>query len=395
MISPKALIVSICFSFFIYLEYFGISVKVINTIFALSSFILLLQLTKKELFQSGFFIGVLWFWWIALSFTYYDLSYLIPIVIIFLGFAYGMLFYTIGVTTNIFIKIGIVFLLSFIEPFGFNWLKPELLFINSYLGTSKIEFFIILFLSALLVHYKKNIQSISIYFTGILFLYFFNIFSYSQITASDLKIYQFNTKIDQEKRWDKKYKPTIIGTNFNVIEDAIKNNYDLIIFPETAFPLILNHQKELLKKLDEYSQKITILTGALYEKENKLYNSSYLFNKKQVVVANKVVLVPFGEAVPFPEKIRNLINDIFYGGAKDYQVAVQPTTFDIKGYKFRNAICYEATTDAIFQNLDAKYMIAISNNAWFTPSIEPALQKLLLQYYAKKYNIYIYSVSNS
>ena len=48
--------------------------------------------------------------------------------------------------------------------------------------------------------------------------------------------------------------------------------------------------------------------------------------------------------------------------------------------KFRNAICYEATTDKIFENLgDTKYMIAISNNAWFTPSIEPTLQHLFFK----------------
>ena len=35
-------------------------------------------------------------------------------------------------------------------------------------------------------------------------------------------------------------------------------------------------------------------------------------------------------------------------------------------------------------------MIVISNNAWFTPSIEPILQKQLLRYYAKKYGISIY-----
>jgi len=62
--------------------------------------------------------------------------------------------------------------------------------------------------------------------------------------------------------------------------------------------------------------------------------------------------------------------------------------------KFRNAICYEATTNKIFNNLDTKYMIAISNNAWFSPSIQPTLQKLLFKYYENKYNVKIFSVTN-
>ena len=90
-----------------------------------------------------------------------------------------------------------------------------------------------------------------------------------------------------------------------------------------------------------------------------------------------------------------IINNIFYEGASDYSKALAPTDFIIKGEKFRNAICYEATTDKIFENLnDTKYMIAISNNAWFIPSIEPTLQDLLLKYYSKKYGVMIFHMVN-
>ncbi len=90
-----------------------------------------------------------------------------------------------------------------------------------------------------------------------------------------------------------------------------------------------------------------------------------------------------------------MINDIFYNGATDYSKASSPINFIIQGEKYRNAICYEGTTDKIFENLgDTKYMIMISNNAWFTPSIEPTLQHLLLKYYSKKYSVTIFHVVN-
>ncbi|MCF6254557.1 MAG: DUF5718 family protein [Thiomicrorhabdus sp.] len=41
-----------------------------------------------------------------------------------------------------------------------------------------------------------------------------------------------------------------------------------------------------------------------------------------------------------------------------------------------------------------KQMIVLSNNGWFTPSIEPTLQKLLLIYYNKKYDTTIYHSVN-
>jgi apolipoprotein N-acyltransferase len=120
-----------------------------------------------------------------------------------------------------------------------------------------------------------------------------------------------------------------------------------------------------------------------------------MFKNGNIKIARKVVLVPFGESIPLPKILRDLINAYFYNGARDYSVALEPTTFNINGINFRNAICYEATTDKIFNKLDTSFIIATSNNAWFTPSIEPTLQNLLLKYYAKKYNVIIYHSSNS
>lgn len=398
MFTIKSLFTSLLFTLFIYLEYIGLSCKFLNTILALNAFLLVFQLSKKELFLSGFSIGILWFWWIGYSFIYYELSFLIPFVIIAIGLVYGALFYLVGIINNTYYKIASLFLLSYIEPFGFNWFKIELPFINSYLGTSKLEFLTILIISALFIKYNDKYKKITIlsYAIVILSLFFINKFtiSHNNIQQPPLTITKYNTKIPQEEKWDRNYKKDIIKNNFNAIEFAIQNNNDLIILPETAFPLILNHQEVLLNKLLKYSQQIAIITGSLYEKDNLLYNSSYLFQNGTLEIANKVVLVPFGEAVPFPEKIRNWINDTFYNGAEDYVTASEPTTFTIKNVKFRNAICYEATTDKIYTNIDTPYTIAISNNGWFTPSIQPTLQKLLFQYYENKYNIMIIDISN-
>ncbi len=291
---------------------------------------------------------------------------------------------------------GYIFALSFINPFGFNWFKLELPFINSYLGTSKIEFFIVLVAIALFLQYKEHYQrkSITGLFLVLCLLSGYNSFTQNEIPKPHIKIMEYQTSIDQNEKWDKLYKQKIVENNLLAIQKAIEDKNDLIILPETAFPLVLNRTYTISEKLLDLSYQISIMTGSLYEKEGLYYNSTYLYQKGQVEVAHKVVLVPFGEAIPLPEKIRNLINDIFYNGASDYETAKSPTTFTIKGVKFRNAICYEATTDDIYQNLDTPYVIATSNNAWFTPSIQPVLQKLLMKYYQKKYNLHYFNVTN-
>ncbi|MEA2018535.1 MAG: apolipoprotein N-acyltransferase [Campylobacterota bacterium] len=396
MLTYKSILLSIFLSTFIYLEYFNISIKWLDTFFVLSGFILLFKLSKKELFSSGFLIGILWFWWISYSFIHYELSYLIPIIIISIASIYGLLFYFIGFFKNIYLKILYIFSISFIEPFQFNWFKIELPLINSYLGTSKLEFLILLIITALLIQYRDSYTKLSIfgYMSIITILYFYNINSKVVINKPDLKIYEYQTSLSQDIKWDIKYKKDIVNDNLTVIKNAISNNYDIIILPETAFPLILNNQENIMKELLIYSKKISIVLGSLYQENEKYYNSTYLFSNNNMQVAHKVVLVPFGEAVPFPEKIRDWINNTFYNGAQDYITATKATTFNINGIKFRNAICYEATTDDIYTNLDTNYVIAISNNAWFTPSIQPTLQKLLMKYYSFKYDLLIYNVTN-
>jgi len=395
MFTYKSLLTTLYFTFFLYSSYLGYDLYFLNTVFALMGLVSLFTLTKKELFATGFFISVLWFWWIGYSFVYYDLIFLIPFILLAIGVLYGILFYFIGLSDNIFYKMGYIFILSFIDPFGFNWFKLELPFINSYFGTSKIEYVIILVSITLFLKYKDRYRgSLGGLLLILLLLSGYNKFSENNISAPAIKVMEYQTKIDQNKKWNKLYKQTIIQNNLLAIQNAIDKKNDLIIMPETAFPLVLNHTQGINTKLLDLSYQISIITGSLYEKDGLYYNSTYLYQKGKVEVAHKVVLVPFGEAIPLPEKIRNLINDLFYNGAEDYETAKNPTTFNINGVKFRNAICYEATTDEIYKNLDTPYVIVTSNNAWFTPSIQPVLQKLLMKYYKNKYNLHYFNVTN-
>ncbi len=302
---------------------------------------------------------------------------------------YAIIFYFIGIIEDsIYIRAVLFFGFTFLAPFGFNWVKPELLFIDSYFGITKLDFALILLSMILLNKFK--------YLFWIPLVLSFYLLPSGKVLAPKLKISMPQLNVNQHIKWEKNYKYELISENINFINKAIEEKYDLIILPETAFPIILNKNENLLNLLKEKSKQIDIITGSLYKKDGLYNNSTYHFSQQKVNVAHKVVLVPFGEAVPLPEKIRNLINNIFYDGAKDYESAKEATTFKIKGIDFRNAICYEATTDEIFKNLGStKYMIATSNNAWFTPSTQPVLQKLLMKYYAKKYNVIVYSSANS
>ncbi len=387
----KGLISAIILSSFIFLEYYGIEYKILYTILGLVGIYLLITQKKEILFISGFFTSILWFYWIGLSFKYYDLMYLSPFVIIFIGIIYGIVFRLFALIDYKIFRVLAIFAFSHLSILGFNWMKLQLLFVNSYLGTNTKDFILIL-LSLLIIATFKRMKILS----------FIPLFLAYQFQIGIIIDHPKNIQIDmpqlyvrQDLKWEKNYKNTLINKNLEEIDEAIENKKNLIILPETSLPTILNKDVNLLNKLKEKSLDINIIIGALNYEDKQIYNATYHINQGNIQIAKKVVLVPFGEKIPLPKILVDWINNTFYNGAKDYASASKPTDFDINGIKFRNAICYEATTDEIFKNLNGvKYMIATSNNAWFMPSTQATLQNLLLKYYSKKYNITIFHVVN-
>ena len=386
----KGFTTAILLSAFIYLSYFNIEYKILNTILGLSAIYLLLVIPPRALFVTGFLTGIAWFYWMAISLKYYDLIYLVPVLLIAIGFAYGVIFRLFAIINDIVFRVLLIFAFTFVAPFGFNWLKFELLFIDSYFGTSKEDFALILVSMFMLIKLRR--MKI-LFIVPLLFAYQSETGMYIDNPKAKIAMPQLN--INQELKWQRDYRNTLVNKNIDLIDEAIVNQKDLVVLPETSIPTVLNKNQYILDVLKMKSQQIDILTGALYLENDLIYNATYFISKGEVQIAKKVVLVPFGEEIPLPQVLVDLINNIFYNGAKDYSKADKATDFVIKGQKIRNAICYEATTDKIFEDLNGvKYMIATSNNAWFTPSIEPTLQKLLMKYYAKKYDVTIFHVVN-
>jgi apolipoprotein N-acyltransferase len=306
----------------------------------------LYKIDKKSFVISGFFIGIFWFWWIGLSFRYYDLTYLIFIVIVVIGLVYMGLFYLVDIFNNRLIRMVLFFSLTWIHPFGFDWFKPQLPL------------------------YQLKIKN-------------------QKPKINNLKIYIPKYNIAQDFKWDRKNLQSIIKQNFANINYAINNHYDLVVLPETAFPLVLNYNDALLNKLKKLSKKIAIITGGLNYQKDGAYNSAFIFIDTKLTIANKIVLVPFGEKIYLPQFLVDLINKIFFNGANDYKQASKPTYFVIKGIKFTTAICYEATSDKFYQQINSKNIIALSNMAWFYPSIASTLQQILLEYMSFKYQVKI------
>jgi apolipoprotein N-acyltransferase len=259
------------------------------------------------------------------------------------------------------------------------------MFLNSYIGIEKWQFAIVLTAIVLSI-WKRQ------------FLYFLLVlFAYQPATTSTLSIpdtvqlVTMNTPV--EDKWKKELHPKQFDEIFKIIDQAIDDYKTLVILPESVFPIFLNYDKTLIAKLAKRAKTISIVVGGLYWDGKTPHNSTYIFANSKITIANKVLLVPFGESNPLPDFLSDWVNKVFYDGAVDYKASKNVVDYSIDGSTYRNAICFEATSEKLYEGRP-KNMIVLSNNGWFTPSIEPALQKLLLQYYSKKYGTTIYHSVN-
>ena len=373
---------------FIYLEWFGCSSRAIETLLAIAFFSLLLRADDKVWFWSGFGIGTLWFWWIGLSFIHYQLSWLLPFAILAIGLLYGTIFYLLSLITSklhswlggdrlilLLLKSAAIISISYIHPFGFDWLKLELLLIHTYFGVEWWQ------IAILLLSITLSIYRASPLYLALLLLAYSPLQTTVSYDDNNSSIRLISTYTTVEDKWNEKLVVTHINNTLVLIDKAIADKKSTIVLPESIFPFFLNMETNVLERIEEQSKQINIVIGALYLDGEIHRNSTYIFQDGNYTIANKVVLVPFGESNPLPKWAGRWVNDIFFDGAIDYIGSSTPTDYTIDGVKYRNAICYEATSQKLYED-NPSHMIVLSNNGWFTPSSEPTLQRLLLEYYA-------------
>ena len=171
----------------------------------------------------------------------------------------------------------------------------------------------------------------------------------------------------------------------------------MIIFPETILPFILNSENPLeqsvQQKLLTLSKDIVIVLGAFSEQNLAFHNSTYIFANAKMQILNKVILAPFGERIPLPDFLAKPLYKVFFGLEEGLASANVPQNFTALGRLWRNAICYEGTSRKLYTGAPP-YLVMISNNGWFHPSIEPYLQRVLLKYYARLYGTTILHAVN-
>ncbi len=206
--------------------------------------------------------------------------------------------------------------------------------------------------------------------------------------GSPARISVVQGNIEQDLKWDQRSAEAIIDKYTDLTRNALADAPDIIIWPETSYPYLLRDVDMAGSPMAELSEEAgtPILAGVAYERDDVMYNSAVLFTgaEKQPEIYRKVHLVPFGEYIPFEERLGPLrkyidkpIGDFRPGN--DYKIfsfrsvtrsgdhrsmLVRRTTF----HKLGVLICFEDVFPYIARNFareGAGILANITNDAWF------------------------------
>lgn len=185
--------------------------------------------------------------------------------------------------------------------------------------------------------------------------------------------------IEQDKKWDLKFQKQVMEIYKALTIQALGQNPELVVWPETALPFYFGTDRTLTEELIAFQESTGsyLLTGSMLIRNKKnsdsskkqIYtNSAVLLDRdgKVSYIYDKIQLVPFGEYVPL-RNILFFIKKLTYG-LEDYTAGDSYIKALTPFGSFATVICYEIIFPGLvrkfFKN-KGDFLVNITNDAWF------------------------------
>jgi apolipoprotein N-acyltransferase len=198
--------------------------------------------------------------------------------------------------------------------------------------------------------------------------------------ATRMRIAVLQGNIDQNKKWDRAFQQTTLQKYAELAEKTGRENPDLIVWPETATPFFIGHNRPMTNRLYAGIRRsgsghlIGAPTAIRHQERTAYHNSALLFDAQARLVDHyeKVHLVPYGEYVPLKKWlpfIRKMVAQVgdFIPGQTGKALEWHQSRLGVQ-------ICYEIIfpelSRAMVQN-GTNLLINITNDAWFGETSAP------------------------
>ena len=349
--------------------------------------------------------------------NYSSISFFLTFYVsIYFGFAFLILcFFKNDFSTLI--MIPVVFVITEIVRenflFGFPWLTFAVIASSNYyilqlvyfIGTNGLSFVLIfLFLIPvsvfILIKNKKEIFSkIYLMISFIMLLVFLslifirlNFFNEQQVNNKvNISMNQFN--INQSDKLNFQFDDTRVKEIVKIIKNKKNTIY---IFSETDYPYIIKNNDIVNFFQKNLSKNNSIIIGGIRIDNNKYYNSLYFISRDYFQFFDKKKLVPFGEFLPFRDKLKfleNIVGNVDLDKGKKNRLI--KTTYN---FNFIPVICYEIIffNDLLSENNNkSPVLINITNDAWFGKYSGPYQHFYLSRIRSTEFNKLLIRVSNN
>lgn len=199
-------------------------------------------------------------------------------------------------------------------------------------------------------------------------------------SKKNLKVALIQGNIEQDKKWDERYRRETIEIYKRLTKDAAKTGADIVVWPEAATPFFFlreqGYNEEVARLASE--NRIYLLFGApdIRDRNSRieLLNSAFLLSPSGNIVSryDKIHLVPFGEYVPL-SKILFFIDKMVVG-IGNFVPGERYTVMDTREGRFGVVICFEVIFPDLVRRFvadGAEFMTTITNDAWFGASSAP------------------------
>jgi apolipoprotein N-acyltransferase len=181
--------------------------------------------------------------------------------------------------------------------------------------------------------------------------------------------------------FDKRSPGDILNSQISATLPILDQHVDMVVWPEGGTDIDPTRNAEAAAALDYISAHMNapLVTGAITQEGDKIYNSSLVWEAGRGVVASydKRHPVPFGEYIPDRAFWRPFAPSLIDLVQRDYTPGTKPNVVDVGGIRAGLSICFDIVDDQLITDMTnngAQVILAQTNNADFGHTDENAQQ---------------------
>ena len=196
--------------------------------------------------------------------------------------------------------------------------------------------------------------------------------NWSHPISESMKVSMLQLSVTQDQKWRAEVKAPSMRWYYQ--QTKLLADSDIVIWPETAIPSFIERVQPYWEKVKEVAKEsdTEVLAGVFMRdaETGRYYNSVISTNDD---FYQKKHLVPLGEYMPFRALFKWVRQYFHFPMSNIANGADNQPLMTVKGHAVGVSICFEDVFDRDIRSSlpEAKFLVNVSNDAWFKRTAEP------------------------